>query len=345
VAAIGSDLPPSIALLQLATGYYVACAIHAVAELGIADLLKDGPRSHEGLAAATRTHAPSLRRVLRLLASENVLAEEQDGRFALTPIGDCLRRDAPDSVRDPVLLFGGQMHRDWLDLRYCLETGQPAFRRAGKTNYFSRLMERPGEAEIFDKAMDDLTSDALPAIAASYDFAGCGTIVDVGGGSGLLIEGLLARNPGLRGILYDQAHVVERARARLAGSPVAGRCMVQAGDFFHEVPSGGGAYVLKNTLHDWNDEEALAILKACRRAMPPEARLLVLEGVYPRRIEPTEWGRYAAIIDVNLLVSTSGRQRSVDEFRALFEAAGFALARIVPLPATVAMIEGVPKPA
>ena len=340
---MNQDLSPPIALFRLATGYYVSCAIHAVARLGIADRLKDGRQSHEALAIATGTHAAALRRVLRLLASAGVLVEERDGRFSLTAIGACLREDVPGSMRAAALLFGGPAHRNWLDLPYSLETGEPAFRRTGAADSFVRMAAYPEEAAIFDKAMANFTRQIAPVLAAAYDFSGFGTIVDVGGGNGVLLEGILEANPRLQGVVFDLAHVVERARTRLATTAIGDRCTVHAGDFFREVPGDGDAYLLKHVIHDWDDEQALAILRACRKAVRPEAKLLIVEGVYPPRIDQSEESRGAAANDVNMLVSTGGRQRSADEFRSLYAAAGLALSRIVPTPARVSVIEGSPR--
>jgi hypothetical protein len=198
---MNQELPPAIALFRLATGYYVSCAIHAVAQLGVADLLKEGSQSYETLAAASGAHAVSLRRVLRLLASAGVLAEDQDGRFSLTAVGACLREDVPASMRAAALLFGGPAHRNWLDLPYSLKTGEPAYRRAGATDSFASMAENPEDSAIFDKAMANFTRQIAPLVATAYDFSGFGTIVDVGGGNGVLLEGILAANPRLRGIV------------------------------------------------------------------------------------------------------------------------------------------------
>jgi hypothetical protein len=344
MAAMTQDVPPTVALFRLATGYYISCALHAVAQLGIADLLKDGPQSHEALASASGTHAASLRRVLRLLASAGVVAEGEDGRFALTAIGNCLREDAPGSMRAAVLLFGGPTHLNWHDLPYSLKTGRPAFKRTREGNSFSPMAERPEDAAIFDKAMANLTRPIASVVAAAYDFSAFDTIVDVGGGNGALLEGILQATPRLRGTVFDLAHVAERARNRIAATEVGDRCAVQAGDFFREVPAGADAYIFKHVIHDWDDEQALAILAICRKAMRPEAKLLLIEGVYPPRIDQSELSRGAAANDVNMLVCTGGRQRSADEFRTLYEAAGFALSKIMPTAVhVVSIIEGMPR--
>jgi orsellinic acid C2-O-methyltransferase len=191
--------------------------------------------------------------------------------------------------------------------------------------------------------MANFTRQIAPVLAAAYDFSSFGTIVDVGGGNGVLLEGILEVNPRLRGIVFDLAHVVERARIRLATTAIGDRCTVHAGDFFREVPGDGDAYLLKHVIHDWDDAQALAILVTCRKATRPGAKLLIIEGVYPTRIDQSEQSRGAAANDVNMLVSTGGRQRSADEFRTLYAAAGFTLSQIVPTPARVSVIEGSPR--
>jgi hypothetical protein len=329
-----------MALFRMVTGYYVSQAVYVAAKLGIADLLADGPRHHGDLAKATGTHAPSLNRVLRLLASVGVLTEEDDGHFALTPIGACLRSGVPGSMRAATLLFGGRTQQIWGDLLQCVETGEPAFRRAGANDPFSQMEVDPEQAALFDEAMADWTRHVAVATAAVYDFSSFRTIVDVGGGNGVLLAGILNANPTLRGILFDRPHVAERGRARLAELGVADRCAAVGGDFFQEVPKGGDAYLLKHVIHDWNDDQAVEILRSCHRAMGREARLLVIEGVYPPRIDQSDASRGSAGNDVNMLVCTGGRERSEPEFRSLYAAAGFELSRIVPTALRTSVIEG-----
>jgi hypothetical protein len=338
-----SALPPQVVLYQLATGHYVSRALHLAAKLGLADRLKDGPRSAEELARATGTHAPSLRRLLRLLASRDVLAEQADGAFALAPLGEALRTDVPGSAHSMVKLFAGpRIHDNWKDLEYCVRTGEPAFRQRGVTDPFAEVLRNPEEAADFDAAMAVFTRFIAAAVAAVYDFSGVGTAVDVGGGNGALLVGLLQANPHLRGVVFDRPSVMEAAAASITASGLADRCRATGGDFFQAVPEGGDAYLLKHVIHDWNDERAVTILRNCRRAMPAHARLLIVEGVYPPRIDSSLEGRGAAANDVNMLVATGGRQRSEAEFRALYDAAGFTLTRLVPTPARVAVIEGTP---
>ena len=189
--------------------------------------------------------------------------------------------------------------------------------------------------------MADFTRLAAVAVAAAYDFAPLRTVVDVGGGNGALLIGILRAHPALRGTVLDRPAATERATQQIADAGLAERCQAVAGDFFTEVPGGADAYLLKHVIHDWDDARAVTILANCHRAMSAAGKLLLVEGVYPPRIEQSLESRGAAANDVNMLVCTGGRQRSESEFRALFEAAGFRLTKIVPTPARVSVIEGV----
>lgn len=335
------ELPPPFVLFRMVTGYYVSRAIHVAAKLGIADLLAEGARGHDELARATSTHPDSLRRVLRLLAGAGVFTEEEDGKFALTPIGACLRSGVPGSMRAATLLFGGITQHAWGDLLHSVETGEPAFRRVFGMDSFAYIAEHPDEAANFDAAMAGFTKRIATAVAEAYDFSPFHRIVDIGGGNGLLLAGILTAYPALAGIIFDLPHVAARAEEQIRELDLADRCEIVGGDFFKEVPSGGDAYLLKHVIHDWNDDRATEILRNCRRAMGAEATLLIVEGVYPSRIDQSEESRGAAANDVNMLVCTGGRQRSEAEFRGLFDAAGFRLMRIVPTQAPVKVIEGV----
>ncbi len=335
-------LPPGIALYQMSVGHYVSRALALAAKLGIADLLGSGPRDPSDLATASETHAGALRRVLRLLASVGVLEEHEGGKFALTPLGDLLRSDAPGSMRASVMLFAGVGIQDsWKELEYCVRTGEPAFRKGSPdADPFTRMAQDPEAAANFDKAMATFAPQTAAAVAAAYDFSAFRTLADVGGGNGALLIGILRANPGLRGIVFDQPHVAERARKKVEGAGLADRCDVAGGSFFASVPAGADAYLLKHVIHDWNDERAAAILRSVRSALPPGGKLLIVEGVYPARIDTGLEGRGAAANDVNMLVCTGGRQRSEQDFRELYTATGFRLTRIVPTPARVSVIEG-----
>lgn len=249
--------------------------------------------------------------------------------------------DVPQSSRALVLQFTGPRSQDaWRELEYCVRTGEPAFRKRGITDPFGELRRDPEQSAIFDAAMADFTRFVAVAVASAYDFSPVRTLVDVGGGNGALLIGILKANPHLRGIVFDRPDAAERARRNIAEGGLSDRCQAVGGDFFQEVPPGGDAYVLKHVIHDWNDERAGAILRNCRRAMSAEGKLLIVEGVYPPRIDRSRDSYGAAANDMNMLVATGGRQRSEAEFRALYEAAGFGLGRIVPTVAPVSVVEG-----
>jgi len=337
-------MPPQMLLYQMAIGHYLSRALHVIAKLGVADLLSAGARGVEELAKATETHPPSLRRVMRLLASVGVFEEKENGGFALTALGECLRADVPGSSRAMVLLFAGIGIQDsWKDLEWCVRTGEPAYRKRGAADAFAEMAKDPAQAANFDAAMADFTKMTAVAVAAAYDFTPLGTIVDVGGGNGALLLGILKAYAHLQGVVADRPDVVERAKKEIAASGLGARCRAVAIDFFREVPGGADAYVLKHVIHDWDDERARTILANCRRVVPPNGRLLLVEGVYPPRIDGSPESRGAAANDVNMLVSTGGRQRSEAEFRSLYSAAGFRLTKIVPTPARASVIEGVPE--
>jgi len=336
--------PPGLVLYQMSIGHYVSRALALAATLGLADQLAGGPRDHHDLARASSTDAAALRRVLRLLASCGVFEELPDGRFGSTPLGDLLRDDVPGSMRAAVQLFAGVYIQDsWKELEYCVRTGEPAFRRTNPdADPFTEMAKDPARAAIFDRAMATFAPQTAAAVAHAYDFSAFGTLTDVGGGNGSLLIGILRANPGVRGVVFDQPHVAARAREQVEKAGLADRCQVVGGSFFESVPPGADAYMLKHVIHDWDDERATAILRCCREAMTADGTLLIVEGVYPQRIDQSLDSKGAAANDVNMLVCTGGRQRSEEEFRVLYDAAGFRLTRVVPTFARVAVVEGRP---
>jgi hypothetical protein len=337
-----TQLPPPLVLYRLATAHYLSQAVYVAAKLGIADHLADGPQGHEALAKATGMHAPSLRRVLRLLAAAEVLTERDDGRFELTTVGSFLKT-GPGSFRAAAQLFGGPMvWQSWGDLLTTVRTGETALHRVFKTDSFSYLETHPEEAAVFDEAMGSFTAMTSIAVAAAYDFSSMRKLIDIGGGQGALLAGILRANPKLHGIVFDLPRLAEGARREIAAAGLADRCEFVGGDFFEAVPTGADAYMMKHVIHDWDDAKATRILRTCRAAMGPEARLLIVEGVYPPRIDGSIESQGAARNDVNMMVCTGGRQRSEAEFRELYDAAGLRLTRIVET-GFASVIEGVPR--
>jgi hypothetical protein len=321
---------------RLLTGYWVSQALYVAAKLGLADLLKDGPRPSDELAAATHSDPTALYRLLRALASVGVFAEDGGRRFALTPLAERLRSDLPDSQRSLAVMNGEEFYRAWGELLYSVQTGRPAFDKLFGRPVFDYLSQHPEQARVFDAAMVGVHGRETAAMLDVYDFAGIGTLADVGGGNGSLLAAVLRRHPRLRGILFDLPGVVQRARANLEAAGLAGRCHVVGGSFFEAVPGGADAYLMRHILHDWDDERAAAILRNVHRAAPDGARLLAVEGVVP----PGNGPSFTKLLDLTMLVIPGGRERTEDEYRRLFAAGGFRLTRAVPTAAEVSVIEG-----
>jgi SAM-dependent methyltransferase len=333
-------------VMLLIYGFAGSRVVQVAAELGIADLMADGAKSAESLAAQTQTHQPSLHRLLRALASLGLIDEVEDGWFALASLGgQLLRNDVPGSLRHLAMMFGSEHWRCWGDLPHSVRTGQTAMQHIHDMGIFEFLATHPEEATIFNQAMADMTRQIARALVAAYDFSQFKIIVDVGGGNGTLIAAILKAAPALRGIVFDLPSGNVEAARQLAAAGLAERCQVTCGDFFHSVPGDGDTYLLKSIIHDWDDERGILILKNCRKAMAANGKLLLVERVMPARIEATRNHQWVAMLDMNMLVTTGGRERTEAEFAALFAAAGFRLERALPLPDTVGvhLLEGVPS--
>jgi precorrin-6B methylase 2 len=333
------DQRPSAMLLDLVNGFKVSQAIHVAVTLGIADLLKDGRRNSDDLAAATCTHPGSLYRLLRALAAVGVFREDPDRGFTLTPLGECLRSDASEPVA-PWAVFIGQPEywQAWGHLLDSVRTGEHAFRHVHGINTWEYYARNPEAGTAFNRAMTSRSRRQANAVLNACDFGRFACVVDVGGGQGALLGEILAKHQSVRAVLFDQPHVVAGAEEVLRAFGVADRCQVVGGDFFEAVPSGGDAHVLKFILHDWEDEQATAILRTCRRAIAPKGKLLVIES----EISPPNEGATDKILDLTMLVHTGGRERTREEWAALFAAAGFRLVGATPTEAQVSIIEGVP---
>ena len=330
--------PPPATLLQMMTGYWVSQALHVAAKLGIADLLADGPLSCEDLAAATDTHAPSLQRVLRALASVGVFTEVSPGSFALTPLAKLLQTETPGSMRALAIMYAEEQYRAWGELLHSVRTGEMAFDHQFGMGYFEYLAQHPEADRVFNEAMTGWTHQLVGAVVDTYDFSPFKTVVDVGGGYGALLSAILQRNLGMLGILFEQPHVIASAEEQLVTTGVADRCLLVGGDFFAEVPAGGDAYVLSQILHDWDDERCVTILGQCRRSIPDHGKLLVIELVPPEGDEPF-LGKW---LDLHMLVLLGGRERTASEYDTLFRTAGFKLDRVVPTPSGPSVVEAVP---
>ncbi|MDE3097391.1 MAG: methyltransferase [Chloroflexota bacterium] len=326
-------------LMRLVNGYQASQAIHVAATLGIADLLKDEPRTSDELAVATGTQPRPLYRLLRALAALGILREAEGQRFTLTPMGAGLRSDAANPAGPWAAFIGTPAHwQAWGDLLHSVRTGGSAFRHVHGTDPWTHRAQRPAESAVFDRAMTGLSRRAADAVIAAYDFGRFGRIVDVGGGQGALLAAVLAAHPAAHGVLFDQPHVVSGAADVLRAAGVEARCEVVAGCFFEAIPEGGDAYVLKSILHDWDDDTATAILRTCRRAMAPGGALIVIERV----IAPPNEAAEAKLSDLNMLAMLGAQERTREEFAQLFTGAGFRLADVTATGDVVSVIEGAP---
>ena len=335
--AMTKEIPPPLQMLQLISGFWVSRCVYVAAKLGVPDLLKDGPKSAEELATESGAHAPSLFRVLRALAAVNVLTQT-DRRFGNTPLSETLLSDVPGSLRAFALTELGEEHYPaWGELMHSVRTGGIAFDKAFGEPVWEFFARHEENAQIFNDAMSGLTAQAEQALHAAYSFEGINTIVDVGGGHGGLITSILKRNPNMQGILFDSPQVVAGAKSKIAESGIGDRCQIVGGDFFQSVPEGADAIIMKWIIHDWNDEQSVAIMKNCHRALPENGKLILVEAVIP----PGDEMHFAKFIDLNMLVMTGGRERTEEEFRQLYEEAGFRLTRVVPTESPFSVIEGV----
>lgn len=333
--------PEDVARLRgIVTQYFVSRALYAAAELDVAGVLSDGPKSMDELASAVGAHAQSLRRVLRALAASGIFREGADGRYSNTPLSELLRSNAPGSLRDQVLLFGDETSwRAWEGILHAVRTGEAPFERLYGRKFFDYLQEHPAMAAMFDRAMASASSMTTAALVRSYEFSGMGTLVDVAGGIGATLCSILEATPGLRGILFDLPHVEQRAREFIAGKGLADRCRFVAGSFFEAVPSGADAYFMKHILHDWGDRNCVQLLAACRRAMDARARLLICERIVPAGNEPSS----AKLIDLHMLMTNhGGMERTEAEYRQLLSESDFRLERIVATGTPWSVIEARP---
>lgn len=334
-----AELTPQDQIVRLAGGYWHTQAIYVAAKIGIADLLVSGPKSADELAAATGTHPRALYRLLRAMASIGIFAEDDQHRFALTPMAECLRTDVAGSVRALAIMRGEWQYEAWGQLLHSVRTGACAFEKVFGAALFDHLAAYPEKGALFDSAMTGVHGRETRAMLDAFDFSGIEVLADVGGGNGEVIASVLGRYPTMRGILFDRPAVSERARVNLHTAGVADRCEVVAGDFFESVPRGASAYLLRHIIHDWDDEKSVAILRNCRAATGANARLLIVEGIVPPGNEPS----VSKFFDLAMMVLPGGMERTEHEYRQLFTASGFTLKRITPTATWISVIEAVPN--
>jgi hypothetical protein len=329
-------------LLELIQMRLISEAIHVVAELGVADLLAGGPKSAEELARATGADANLLRRVMRALTYFDVFSVDSGERFSLGPLGEMLKREAPGSLHGAALFFGGERGTDVIQVFLdCVRTGESAVQKLSSgRGIFEWLASDPERVKLFNEVMTSFATLHMTGLLEAYDFSYAKKVVDVGGGQGKNLAEILKKNPGMRGVLFDLPQAFAGGKNLVAQEGLSGRCEVITGDFFVAVPGGADAYLLSRVIHDWNDEKTIAILKVIRAAIAPHGRLVLLETML-RRDGTTV---YPALSDLNMLLMTGGCERTEEEYRALYRAAGFELTRTVATksPTGTTVIEGRP---
>lgn len=335
------EVPPQFALARMMTGYAVSQLIYIAAQLGLADLLKDGPQGINELADKTKTHQDSLNRVMRCLVAFGLFKENDSGQFELAALGQYLRTDVPDSLA-AMSLFSEESYLVWGHLLHSVKTGETAFNHVFGLHRYQYLEQHPEAAARFNAAMAQLSAQLAAAVVAAYDFSQFETAVDIGGGQGGLLLAMLRANPTLSAILFDTSSVVDVMEGQLAATGIAGRCKLVAGDFFESVPKGGDVYLLSHVIHNWDDDHCIRILENCRKAIRPEGRLLLIEMIVPTEFRPSFSTYPLVMTDLQMLVMTGGRERSESEFGTLLAAAGFKLDRVVPTRALDSVIECIP---
>lgn len=333
------SVPPQAITMQIAFGAMMSQALGVAARLGIADLLTAGPRTVSSLAADTSANEGALYRVLRSLSGYGVFRETSPNVFENTPVSDTLRSGVPGSMRNCAIFCSEPWHfQVWANMPQSVMTGDPVWKHALGSDVFDWFAQNPDAAAVFNNTMTEMSEGAAPAVVEAYDFSGIETLADIAGGHGFLLSQILKANPNINGILFDMEQVVDGADILLQKEGVAGRIKKISGDFFREVPSAD-AYIMKHIIHDWEDEKAIQILKNIHAAMNGSGRVLLVEGVVPEGNGP----HMSKMIDLEMLTSTGGIERTAGEYGRLFDAAGFRLSRIVPTKSAFDVVEAVKK--
>jgi hypothetical protein len=325
-------------LTRILIGAALSRAVGSIAELGVADLIQPGqPQPVNHLASATNTHEPSLYRILRFMASHGVFQETRNRHFDHTALSVALRTGAPGSFRAAAQMFH-HIFAAWDGLHHSIQTGEPGFSKVYGQPVFGYIAAHPDLGPIFDAGMTSINYYETAAMLDACDFTGIGVLADIGGGNGSLISAVLARYPGMKGILFDLGHVAGRAKDNLKGSGLSDRCIVIVGSFFETIPAGADAYLFRHIIHDWTDDQCIQILGHCRKAIPANGGLLIVDCVVPDGNAPS----IAKDYDITMLTFPGGQERTESEFRSLLKASGFELKSITPTTTMISVVEGKP---
>jgi hypothetical protein len=337
---IPEAVPPHAQLIQIGTAYWGSQMLLAAARLELADRLAEGAKGADDLAKQLDLDARPCYRFLRSLAGMGLLTEVDGRKFALTSLGEALKKDAPGSAYATILTLTGDIcSRSWEQLLYSLQTGKTGIEKAFGKPLFDYLAERPNEASLFSETMVGFHGAEPPAVARAYDFDSLGSIVDVGGATGNMLTHILQQHSRPRGVLFDLPHVVRDAPAFLESHGMIDRVSIESGSFFEAVPAGHDAYILSHIIHDWDEQQCLTILRNCRDAIDPEGRLLIVEMVLPEGDTPHP----GKMLDMMMLVGPGGQERTASEYAVLLDEADFELSKVVPTESAVSIVEAVPR--
>lgn len=333
------QLPPEAQLMQTLGACFISQAAYVAAKLGIADLLADSPKHVAELAVASETDERSLYRVLRTLAMTGIFRETEQKVFENTPVSETLRSSIPNSLRETAIWLGEEPHwRVYGEMLYSVRTGKAAWQHVHEQDIFPYMFETNRElGDIFNRAMTSFSSTTIPAIVEAYDFAGVGVLADVGGGYGHLLAAVLKEYPKMKGVLFDLPFALEGAPALLEKEVVTDRVELLRGDFFDKVPVTADVYLLKHIIHGWHDEQNTTILKNIRASMPDDGKILIIDTVVPEGNER----HFGKILDLEMLVTPGGVERTESEFRKLLAASGLQLNRVVPTKSIISIVEAV----
>lgn len=334
------DQSAAYSLLDLIQGAVITQAVSAAAKLGIADVLQAGPLTAGEIAGRAGSDPEATFRLLRTLSGYGLFELRPDGRFALAPMGDALREDAPDSMRGLAVLMGHPLlWEEWVHMVESVRTGEASLPKLRGTGAYEFLSANPEYAGVFFQGMGSMSQAECDPVVAAYDFSGFRTIVDVVGGRGALLAGILAQATGARGVLYDSEAATADAPALFEAAGAADRLTIETGGHFDKLPAGGDAYVLKHILHDFTEPDCLALLTNVRNAIAPDGKLLVIEYVLGDGNEK----HLGNIIDLWLMVLLGAKERTLPQYTELFAKAGFTVTRAVPTTSPVSIIEAVPN--
>jgi hypothetical protein len=320
----------ALKLFDLIQSHRVTAVIHVAVNLGIAELLRDGPQTLGQLAKATGADERSLGRLLTALSTIGICSRTGDGSYALTEVGTCLDGEAEQSFKAWAIFEAEMLSPRWSGMLESVMTGKTAAELQGFASSFELMGRTPENVEKFNAAMAELTRLVTPDILRSYDFSGISHLMDIGGGSGELLGAIAQQNGKMRGTVFDLPRCAEAANSHLLQIGIGDRVEFVAGDFFKLVPAIADAIILKSVIHDWNDERSITILRNCHQALPSGGKLLLVERLMPESPDMADDDKAHAMSDLNMLRGPGGCERTEGQYRELLEQSGFRLATVYP---------------